>query len=215
MAVANNQQRKRRMAVGGAVLLVAVLGIQVPRTLKMINKSTAPPAAAETTTPSPVGVPAANAISLEEATAATSSLALGRRPARASARDLFAHNDAAISGAALGIPPKATQPGFAMWQPATVAAGRTQAPGRNAFTVVLRSVPQAAGRKAAEQAAKELRLLGVPGVDVVLSSKYASLASGYYVIVAGRFGSRQAALPALALARKAGVAKPYIRPLEA
>jgi hypothetical protein len=42
--------RQKKLAIGGALLLVAVLVFQVPRTLKMIHPSATPPVAAATTT---------------------------------------------------------------------------------------------------------------------------------------------------------------------
>lgn len=59
------QARQKKIAIGGGVLLLAVAGIQVPRTMKMMSggSSTSAPAPAATTTsavptaPSPTGTP--------------------------------------------------------------------------------------------------------------------------------------------------------------
>ena len=42
--LAAKERRKKKLAIVGAVLLVAVLAIQVPRTMKMLNRPSGPPA---------------------------------------------------------------------------------------------------------------------------------------------------------------------------
>src|SRR5436189_268621 len=58
-AAAKAEQRKKIIAIGGSVVLVALLAFQIPKTLKRLLPAT--PAAAPTTSEGPIGFTAPNA----------------------------------------------------------------------------------------------------------------------------------------------------------
>jgi hypothetical protein len=92
-------------------------------------------------------------------------------------------------------PTTATQP-----PPTTVAQPPPPPPGpiewpagRDGWTIVLSSVPLAAGRPAALAKAREALAAGVENVGVLDSSRYPSLTPGYFVVFAGVHRSQEAA----------------------
>jgi hypothetical protein len=72
---------------------------------------------------------------------------------------------------------------------------------RRGWTIVLVSLPQNAGRAAAEAKANEARDGGLRRVGVLDSSRYASLHPGYYVVFTGVFETQTEAVSALQRAR--------------
>ncbi|HVM69463.1 MAG TPA: SPOR domain-containing protein [Gaiellaceae bacterium] len=74
---------------------------------------------------------------------------------------------------------------------------------RRGWTIVLLSLPQSAGRAAAEQRAAEARRRGLRNVGVLDSSRFASLHPGYFVVFTGVFDSQAEAASALQRARAA------------
>jgi hypothetical protein len=95
-------------------------------------------------------------------------------------------------------PPAQTQPTRPVTTapaPAPAAApkpgrGLVEWPARNGFTVVLASIPaRGAGRADAEAKAKEALSRGLRDVGVLVSSRFASLHPGYYVVFAGVYSS--------------------------
>ena len=97
-------------------------------------------------------------------------------------------------------PPVTTAP-----PPVTTAPPRTGVwpAGRDAWTIVLASLPESGGRAAAEAQARRARASGLPGAGVLRSSDFASLNPGYYVVFAAAFDSLDAAAGALPKARAA------------
>jgi hypothetical protein len=84
--------------------------------------------------------------------------------------------------------------------------------GRDGWTIVLSSVPLAAGRPAALAKAREALAAGLEDVGVLDSSRYPSLTPGYFVVFAGVHRSQEAA--DRVLARAAGVyPAAYVRPV--
>jgi hypothetical protein len=209
-STADKKRRDRRLAIGGAVLLGVLLLVQVPRTLKMLDQSATPAPAAEassnaaTSTGSPVVV-----APLTETEPKRSSFPGGRGYGR---KDPFAARSLALGSPAGGR--AVGDPGFRLVAVSAPAVQAAAAP-RGKFIVVLRSVPVADGRPAAVKAAAEFRRLGFPAASVLASSRYTSLRKGYYVVHAGRFPSRLAALQTLLRARSAGASNPYVRALKA
>ena len=62
-------------------------------------------------------------------------------------------------------------------------------PDTNGFTVVLASLPVSGGLEAAKAKAKRAVRAGLPKVGIIVSSGYASLHPGYYVIFSGVYSS--------------------------
>ena len=81
--------------------------------------------------------------------------------------------------------------------PATVTWPRNE----RGWTIVLLSLPQANGRKAATAKATEARKGGLRQVGVLDSSRYASLHPGYYVVFTGIYDTEAEASSALQRAK--------------
>ena len=90
-------------------------------------------------------------------------------------------------------------------EPATTVAGRPGArrvvawPRQNGYTIALALYPVADGGGAARDRAARALQAGLPQVGILLSSNFASLHPGYYVVFTGIYASRddaEAALPA-------------------
>jgi hypothetical protein len=75
--------------------------------------------------------------------------------------------------------------------------------GEPGWTIVLASVPQAAGRRVAETRSRQARRKGVTPVGILDSSRFASLHPGYWVVFTGVFPSEAEAASALQAARRA------------
>jgi hypothetical protein len=73
--------------------------------------------------------------------------------------------------------------------------------GEDGWTVVLASLPQTAGRRAADERARKARAAGLEQVGVLDSSRYASLHPGYWVVFTGIYSSEAEATSALEAAR--------------
>jgi hypothetical protein len=98
-------------------------------------------------------------------------------------------------------PPPARRPGELVSWPA----------GRNGWTVVLASYPEAAGRETATARAREASEAGVRNVGVLESSEFASLHPGYFVVFAGIHESQDDAESALSEAQARGYEVAYVR----
>lgn len=72
---------------------------------------------------------------------------------------------------------------------------------RRGWTIVLLSLPTSNGRAAASEQAARARQRGLRRVGVLVSSRYASLHPGYYVVFHGVFASEAEAASALQRAR--------------
>jgi stage II sporulation protein D len=73
--------------------------------------------------------------------------------------------------------------------------------GRSGYTVVLDSVPAPAGLRAARSAAARARRAGLPAVGILVSSEFASLRPGFYVVFSGVYRTAAQADAAARLAR--------------
>jgi eukaryotic-like serine/threonine-protein kinase len=94
--------------------------------------------------------------------------------------------------------------------PRPSASGLLEWPaGRSGYTVVLASIPSSSGRSAAVARAHDARRAGLPQVGVLLSSDFASLRPGYWVVFAGVYGSRGEAQTALGSAAVRGFPGAY------
>jgi len=220
-AAAAKARRQRRLAIGAVALLAIVLVIQVPRTLNMLGggggDSSAAPAAAVPAAPAPpvsgktgraprflnstprVDPFAPRAIS--DAEAAPVAVA-----APAGARDPFADNTPAAAA-----PKPAAQP----YVPKTIVIGTPRA-GRaptTGYIVILASVPETNGKRAADQIASRAASKGVDGVQVIQSSTRKSLRAGFYAVYVGLFKSQGAAASAATRMHSRGYGDAYIRQL--
>jgi hypothetical protein len=84
--------------------------------------------------------------------------------------------------------------------PPTTGGGLTEWPaGQNGWTIVLASIPQSGGRAAAVREANKALSAGLS--DVLNSSDFSSLHSGYYVVFSGVFTSESEAKSALDTAK--------------
>ena len=72
---------------------------------------------------------------------------------------------------------------------------------RNAWTVILVSVPKARGRKRAVAVARRARETGLTRVGVLDSARFASLRPGYWMVFAGVYESQPEAAGAIRRAR--------------
>ena len=82
---------------------------------------------------------------------------------------------------------------------------------RNAWTLVLVSLPTSAGRPAAVGRAREAIRAGLNEVGVLDSSEYSSLHPGYYVVFAGLYPTIGAAQDAVSRAAQVGYENAYAR----
>jgi hypothetical protein len=76
--------------------------------------------------------------------------------------------------------------------------------GKSGYTDVLESIPLTAGRPLADARARTAAREGLPTVGLLVSSDYASLHPGYYVVFSGIYGSSADATAALAAAHADG-----------
>ena len=86
-------------------------------------------------------------------------------------------------------------------RPAPKPAALGAWPGRDAYTVVLASLPPSAGVEAAREKAREARRAGLPRVGVLASADYPSLHPGYHVVFSGVYATlaeAESAVPAAA-----------------
>jgi hypothetical protein len=83
----------------------------------------------------------------------------------------------------------------------TTGALTTWPPGKDGFTIVLRSVPKSEGRGPAEAEARRAMNRGLPQVGVLDSSDYSSMVAGYYVVFSGVYDTKAQALNGLQTAR--------------
>jgi hypothetical protein len=72
--------------------------------------------------------------------------------------------------------------------------------GKSGYTLVLESLPLAAGKASALARARRAKSKGLRDVGVLVSSQYSSLHPGYYVVFAGIYGSSAQATAAVATA---------------
>ncbi|HEV8603684.1 MAG TPA: hypothetical protein VGQ68_09865 [Gaiellaceae bacterium] len=88
--------------------------------------------------------------------------------------------------------------------PPPASGGLTPWPsGQNGWTVVLASIPQSSGRRAATSEARKALSAGLTDVGVLDSSEFSSLHSGYYVVFSGVYSSLSEAKSGLSSAESA------------
>ena len=84
-------------------------------------------------------------------------------------------------------------------------------PGKDGFSVFLKSVPKSQGRGPAETEARRAQSQGLPQPGVLDSSDYSSLNPGYYVAFSGIYDTKAQAEAGLATARSRGYPLAYVR----
>ena len=230
------ERRKRRLAVVGFVVLVVLVAVQVPRTLRILNgpqQQAARPSSPCEVAAKPKGGQPAKA---PRKTAAPRPKAV--RLARFAPRDPF------VQGGA-GEPPTATPvvrrrptpapPALDPVVPVKVVLARDPflPPGRaepaprdplgptpaptsgTHFTVVLASIPQRVGAGRANEALQRARRAGMAEAGLLNSSQYRHLRSGFFVVFNGDFPSYSRAEQARRQARANGFPGAYTRALNA
>ena len=134
------EKKQKKIAIGGAVVLVALLAFQGPRTLKMLKGHPTPPPPAATATP-PAGSPSLAAPTLHGSDAATTGaggdLASATGPTQVRLRTFsrFASKDPfvpqisdAVSGSAAPAPSTSASPSSVSASPSLSAAAPSGAP---------------------------------------------------------------------------------------
>ena len=82
--------------------------------------------------------------------------------------------------------------------------------GTTGYTDVLASLPLSIGRPAASSRARTAKLAGLPQAGVLVSSAYASLHPGYFVVFSGVYRTPAEAVAGLAAARSRGFPDAYV-----
>jgi len=85
--------------------------------------------------------------------------------------------------------------------------------GLSGWTVVLLSLPRAAGEAAAQARAARAAKAELPEAGVLVSDRFASLHPGYFVIFTGVYASEAEAEAAVPTARSRGFGGAYVRPV--
>lgn len=218
-----DQQRQKRIAVAGAVVLLALLAIQGPRTLKLLRGPSAPAteqAVAEADTQS--APPPSNAVVLAASRRPVGSIDRfplkdpfvprpgATPPPRPSARPASSPGASLLSGsgrsyAESGTLATSSGPSILSTAGSPVEPPRNEKKGANGsalrYTVILGSIRLSAGRRAAESQARRFRRAGLPGVGVLVSARYRSLRAGYYVVYSGSYATAADAKQAAARVR--------------
>jgi hypothetical protein len=223
---AKAKRQKILLAVCG-VVLVALLALQGPKTLKQLRGGSTP---AATTTSAPT----------EAAAGATGGTATTQPAAKAADLSKFPVKDPFIqqlgdgSGGGVPVAIAATAPAvraanfvtkdpfvqqLTLTPPTTTPApadgGKPAATkaGSGRYIVMLASVPVTDGRGAAAGAASAARKHGVGKVSIVNSAQYPTLRTGFYAVYSGPYGTLEELLPALEKIRGQGYPSAYTRRL--
>jgi hypothetical protein len=93
----------------------------------------------------------------------------------------------------------------------TTGSLATWPPGKDGFSVFLKSVPKSQGRGPAETEARRAQSQGLPQPGVLDSSDYSSLNPGYFVAFSGIYDTKAQAEAGLATARSRGFPLAYVR----
>jgi SPOR domain len=222
---AAKQKRQVYMVAGLCVLLVGMLGLELPKILKSSTSSA--PAASSAPVVAPVAAPAAQA--------AKPSAAL-RAVLKQPARDVFAQTRV---GSPTTLGSVATPPGLhdPFAQPSTSEAAvapvvATTAPkipllpgtivlgtpgagkvADSGWIVILASIPTAAGQSSATSFAKQAEKAGIGSTSVLNSSNRRPLRGGYWVVYTGPYNSLTEVSAAADNVHKSGFSSAYIREL--
>ncbi len=156
--------------------------------------------------------------------AASTAIALAASAARRASTPTLAPQTTGAAGTATRPQPTTPQPTVSTGGPSTSTPTTTTPPpttspapsgpiswpgGTSGYTVVLESIPSSSSRGAALGRAREADRAGLPQVGVLLSSDYASLHPGYWVVFSGVYSSRDEAQSAVPTARADGFPGAY------
>jgi hypothetical protein len=218
------QKRQVYLVAGLCVLLVVMLGLELPKILKSSSPPAAAPAAAPAVVPTAVA-PAETAKSSAALRAALKSAprdvfvpttsgsptTLGSVATPPGLHDPFASpttSDAAVAPV-VSAPPKAPQlPGKIVL--GTPGAGKVAVSG---WIVILASIPTAAGQSSATSFASQAEKAGIGPISILNSSNRRPLRGGFWVVYTGPYSSLIQVSSAADNVHKSGFSSAYIREL--
>jgi hypothetical protein len=213
---AAKERRKKLLLFAGLGLLLVVLAIQVPKTLRMLQsesplETTAASSSASMPSQSSAGRPSGRrprflrTIRPEDPFAARRVVDGETRPGSVGARrDPFQQPSAATSRPAVPAP--------RVPQRIIVGTPGTRAP-RIGYTVVLASIPTSNSRASAVRFARTARARGVRGVGVLRSSTRNRLRAGYWAVYSGMYRNAAGAQRAASAVHARGYRTAYLRQL--
>lgn len=225
-AHAAKARRERILLIVGGLLLLGLLALEGPKTLKSLRGQSpaAAPAASVTATAAPA-VPVGKPVDLRafdrfaskdpfvaQVGSGTSAVAatpngLPATPPPVRTSDFVAKDPFVQQLTLLSTAPASTGTSL----PASKSAGARA--GKAPYIVLVASVPVSSGHVAATRAAATARKSGVQNVKIVDSSSYATLRMGFYAVYSGPYATLSQALNALAFVRGHGYASAYTRRL--
>jgi hypothetical protein len=232
-AAVAKQRRQKIIVIVGCVLLVLILAYEVPHTLKMLNKSSAAPAAS-TAAPSVSSTPATAAAAVTGGKALralrrhspidpfSSGQVAGGVPSYGAVaspkglRDPFvATGSSSDSSASTSSSSTVTSTPAVHILPKQIVIGQPGA-GRvssHGWIMILASVPTGQGRAKATQVAKQARNHGVTFVSILNSSKSRPLRGGYWVVYTGPYPTLGSVNTAAKHVHASGFGDAYVREL--
>lgn len=213
---AAKERRKKLLAFVGLGLLLVVLAIQVPKTLKTLRSENSGVTSSSGVT-STLGQSSADKVSrrsprflrsiqADDPFAARRVVDGETRPGAVGARDLFEQPSTASPRSA------ATAPAPRVPQRIIVGTPGARAP-RIGYTVVLASIPTSNSRASAVRFARMARARGVRGVGVLRSSTRNRLRAGYWVVYSGMYRNAAGAQRAASAVHARGYRTAYLRQL--
>jgi hypothetical protein len=238
---AKAKKEKILLAVCGVVLL-AVVALEGPKTLKKLHGGSAPPAPATVapsaaTTPA-AGTPAAGSAAKADSLAATKHLAPKDPFAAQLGTDAAASSQiTAVAGPAVreshfvkkdpfiqqltfaALPtvsstaPTPTSSAPPTGKPAGGKPAADKAESGGNYIVMVASIPISEGRGGASAAAAKARSQGIASVKIVDSSRYPTLRTGFYAVYSGPYPTLAELQPALEQVRGKGYPSAYTRRL--
>jgi hypothetical protein len=235
---AKAKKEKILLAVCG-VVLVGLVALEGPKTLKKLHGSSGAAPAAVTPSPSAgatgsqTASSAATAADLEatkhlaskdpfvtqlgtEAAAAQEVAPVTGPAVRASRfvkKDPFIQQLTFAAPTASSAAPAPTTPTPTPGSTTVKAAGGKTEDGSGNYIVMVASIPISDGRDVARATAATARSQGVPSVKIVDSSRYPTLRTGFYAVYSGPYPTLADLLPALEQVRGKGYPSAYTRRL--
>jgi hypothetical protein len=215
---AAKERRKKLLLVAGICMLLAVLAVQVPRTLNMLKSDSSSSGLSGGVTSTPTKAPATKAskralrfrrAKVDDPFAARRITDAESRPGAVGASGGL-HDPFQPNSAAPASPPHPLSPSI----PRQIVVGT---PGRRAprrgWTVVLASIPTSHSRGQAVRFARSARAHGVGDARVLKSSSRNRLRPGYWVVYSGVYRHLSGVERAAARVHARGYRTAYIRQL--
>jgi hypothetical protein len=210
------ERRKKLLLFAGLGLLLVVLAIQVPKTLRMLQsesplETSTAASSASTPSQSPVVRPSGRrprflrTVRPDDPFAARRVVDGETRPGSVGGRrDPFQQPSAAA--------PRQAAPALPIPRRIIVGTPGTRAP-RIGYTVVLASIPTSNSRALAVRFARTARARGVRSVGVLRSSARNRLRAGYWVVYSGMYRNAAGAQRAASAVHARGYRTAYLRQL--